>query len=401
MIRRQPVPLHPRLTVVPVDGRSRPAIAAAPGRTVVGHAQLAEAMEAVAERRRARLRKRIDGLEAELRQADGQLAEAEAMVVQRRADRDSFTDAAEWCEALPAAASETATSIARAEAELAERLRSARDAGRALDRVLDQRASADAAIAEARRQLAALRAGAADDPERERAAAQLAAQAESVEARLAEAEREARTRAEQAKREVSELERELERLAREQRDRHARLVELVECLPGEARPPHGDHPVDHVASIAAGLRGLAGVVDAELTGLQAEADRQRAGCEAQRRQIRAVRASLDRITPEDAAEALADLLSGAADGVVVLDDVVAAGTDGQDGLLRALEVTEPAAPLVVLSSDPAVLGWAIDLPADRGGVAGPAAVESLIEPNCTDRTLARQHAVASSTGDQP
>lgn len=401
MIRRQPVLLHPRLTVVPVDGGARPAIAAAPGRTVVGHAQLAEAMEAVAERRRARLRERIAGLEAELRDAEGRLAEADATVTQRRADRDSFFDAAQWCEALPVAASETATSIAVAEAELAERLRIARDAGRALDRVLDQRASADAAIDEARRQLAALRAGAADDPDRERAAAQLAAQAASVEARLTEAEGEARTRAEQAKREVSELERELERLAREQRDRHVRLVALVDCLPGEARPPHGDDPVDHVRSIAAGLRGLAGIVDAELAGLQAEVDRQRAGCETQRRRVQAILASLDRIAPEDAAEALADLVTGAADGVVVLDDVVAASADGQDGLLRALEVTEPTAPLVVLSSDPTVLGWAIDLPADRGGLAGPAAVEALIEPNCTDRALARRHALASSTGDQP
>jgi len=377
VIRREYDLLHPRLTVVPVVGGARPAIDPAPGRTVVGHAELAVAMEAVADRRRAALRERIGELEAGLHAAADELADAQAVVDQRRADRDAFAEAARWVESLPALAAADRDRTAAAEAQMAERLRADRDAARALDRVLDQRASADAAIAEARRQLAALRQD-GHDPARQRAAADLEAQAASVESRLTEAEDQARARSEQTKRDVGETERELERLARDQRDRLARLAALVDCLPGEARPPHDADPLRHVATVAGGLRGLAGVVDGELAGLQAEADRRRAGCDECRRRVDAARLALERIAPEDAAQALADLVTGVTDGVVVLDDVVAAaGAGGEDGLLRALEATEASAPLVLLSSDPTVLGWAIDLPADRGALAGPRTVEVL------------------------
>lgn len=376
MIRRECDLLHPRLTVVPVVDGARPVIDPAPGRTVVGHAELAVAMEAVAERRRAVLRDRIAELEAGLHAAADELADARSVADQRRADRDGFTDAAAWVESLPGVVAGAQERVAAAEAELADRLRADRDAARALDRVLDQRASADAAIAEARRQLAALRAQ-GDDPAKEQAAADLEAQAASVEARLTEAEDEARARSDQTKRDVGETERELEHLARTQREHLARLADLVDCLPGEARPPHAADPIRHVSSIATGLRGLASVVDGELAGLQAEVDRRVAGCDERRRQVEAARLALERIAPEDAAQALADLVTGVTDGLVVLDDVVAAAGAGEDGLLQALEATEASAPLVVLSSDPTVLGWAIDLPADRGALAGPRTVDLL------------------------
>ncbi|MFP5320637.1 MAG: hypothetical protein ACLGIC_02205 [Acidimicrobiia bacterium] len=396
MIRDRAGLLHPRLTVVPVDDGPRPAIDPAPGRTVVGPAQLERAMEAVAERRRTALRHRIVELEVDLAEAEG-LAEAAAQAAAgRRADRDAFLDAATWVEALPEAVAATRCAAAGAEADLADRLRTSRDAARALDRVLEQRAQADAAVAEARRQLDALRSTSGDSPERQQAAAQLESQAASVEARLSEAETEARTRVDDTKRAVTELERELEELGRRLRADLQRLASLVDCLPGESRPPHDDDPLHHVGQVADGLRGLAEVVDAELAGLQAEADRRGADRDGRRRQVEAARWSLERIVPEDAAEALSELVCGVAEGVVVLDGVVAAQRDGDDGLLRALESTEASAPVVVLSADPAVLGWAIDLPADRGVLVGPAAVELL-----TDPPLARQHAVTSSTGDQP
>jgi len=395
MIRRDPGLLHPRLTVVPVADGPRPAIDPAPGRTVVGHAELADAMEAVAERRRAALRQRIAGLEGDLAVEQAATDAAEAAVAQRRADRDAFADAAAWAETVPAAIAALRDEVAAAEAELAERLRASRDAARALDRVLEQRAQADAAIAEARRQLEALRASSGDSPERQDAATQLAAQARSVEQRLTDAEAEARTRSERTKRDVTEVERRLEDLARRQRDDLARLAGLVDCLPGESRPPRDEDPVDHLGTIAAGLRSLAGVVDAELAGLQAEADRCRADRDARRRQVDAARWSLEHLAPEDAAEALAGLVTGVAEGLVVLDDVVVTGAG--DGLLRALEATEPSAPLVLLSSDPAVLGWAIDLPADRGALAGPATVDLLTH----HASPAREHAFTTSPGDHP
>jgi hypothetical protein len=401
VIRRNE-PLHPRLTVVPVDGRARPEIDAGPGRTVVGHAQLASAMEAVADRRRAALRERIAGIERDLSRSSAGLAQAEDAAGQRRADRDGFLDAASWAESLPTVVAEGRTAGAAVEADLAERLREAREAARALDRVLDQRASADAAIAEARRQLDSLRRPGVHDPEREQAAAQLAAQAESVEARLTEAEDDARTRSEQTKRAVTELELELERLARTQRERLARLGELVECLPVDGRPPHDEDPLDHVGTVAAGLRDLAAVVDGEHRTLQADADRRRAECEQLRNHVGSLQASLERIAPEDAAEALADLVTSVTDGLVVLDDVVTDGASDH-GLLRALEATEASAPVVVLSSDPAVLGWAIDLPADRGAIAGPRTVDLLTTPSttvvCTEPEQHRLPALTSSPGD--
>jgi len=211
---------------------------------------------------------------------------------------------------------------------------------------------------------------------------------------LAAAEAEARTASERTKRDVTEVERRLEELARRQRGDLGRLAGLVDCLPGEARPPHDDDPLHHVGAIAHGLRALADVVDGELGGLQAEAGRCRAERDARRRQIDAARWSLDHIAPEDAAEALSTIVTGVAEGVVVLDDVVA--SEGE-GLLRALEATEPSAPLVLLSSDPAVLGWAIDLPADRGALVGPAAVDLLTHHGAGDRPLV--HLAATSPGD--
>lgn len=392
--------LHPRLTVVPVAVCGRRALDRAPGRTVVGRAELDAATQAVAGRRRtARLEQLAEG-NAHLEQALERLAAARAAVDQRRADRDGFLAAADWCETLPGLAVDHRSALAAAETQLSDALHEARDASRALDRVLEQRAQADAAITEARRQLHTLDRGEGDpDGARAQAATALAAQAESLEARLGEAEATARTRSEQTKRAVTEAEREIERLTRDHRDRQSRLAALLDCLPGDARPPHDEDPIRHVHGVSAGLRGLAETIAAELTGLTAALDRHRAECEHRRGEVAAIRSTLDRVAPEDAAEALAGLVCSIADGVVVLDDVVASDPDGtDDGLLRALEAAEPDAPLVLLSSDLTVLGWAIDLPAERGALVGPAAVE-LLAPPTTTATDAAPAVVTSSTGD--
>lgn len=378
MIRREPDPLHPRLTVVPVDSASRPPVVAAPGRTVVGRAALAEATAEVAERRRAALRSRIAELAEELDEAEHQRTDAEAAVVRRRSDRDDLLEAAAWSESLPETTRRQRAEIATAEADLLERLRESREAARALDRVLEQRASADAAISEARRQLASLDGDADPTGERQQAAAALAAQSQSLEARLAEAEDAARSRSERSKRAVTECERTIEEQTRGHRDAQARLRTLVASLPGDARPPHDDDPIDHVATVAAGLRGLAETVGGELGGLEAVAARHRLACEERRRDLAELERAVHATAPEDAAQALADLVTGMVDGVVVLDDVVAADHEGDDAsLLRALEDAQPSSPVVLLSSDPAVLAWAIDLPADRGAIAGPGTVDLL------------------------
>ncbi|HSP05213.1 MAG TPA: hypothetical protein VLR27_17035 [Acidimicrobiales bacterium] len=403
MIRREPDLLHPRLTVVPVDVGPRRAVDHAPGRTVVGRDELEAATQAVAARRRTARLEQLAARNADLEGALERLAAARTAVDQRRADHDGFVSAAEWCETLPALAAAHRTDLAAAEAELSEALRHAREASRALDRVLEQRAQADAAISEARRQLHGLDRGEGDpNGERAQAAAALSAQAESLEARLSEAERDARARSEETKRAVTAIERTIEGLVRDQRDRQSRLTALVDCLPGDARPPHDDDPIQHVDAVSAGLRGLAATIAAELTGLTATLDRHRAECEHRRSEVAEVRATLDRISPDDAAEALAGLVTGVAGDVVVLDDVVATDPDGvDDGMLRALEAAEPDAPLVLLSSDPTVLGWAIDLPAERGALVGPRAVDLL---DCPTTSTARPtadtaHAVSSSTGD--
>jgi hypothetical protein len=391
--------LHPRLTVVPVDVCRRRALGRAPGRTVVGRAELDAATQAVAGRRRAARVEQLAECNAHLEGALERLAAARAAVDQRRADHDGFLAAATWCETLPGLAAGHRSALAAAELGLSDALREARDASRALDRVLEQRAQADAAISEARRQLHALdRDGTDADGRRAQASAALTAQAESLEARLSEAEEVARSRSEQTKRAVTAAEREIEQLTRDHRDRQSRLAALIECLPGDARPPHDDDPIHHVQSVSTGLRGLADTIAGELTGLTAALDRHRAECEHRRGEVAAIRATLDRIAPEDAAEALAGLVCGVPDGVVVLDDVVASDPDGtDDGLLRALEDAEPEARLVLLSSDPTVLGWAIDLPAERGALVGPATVDLLVPTTSAPDTAPA--VVASSTGD--
>jgi hypothetical protein len=377
--RREPDLLHPRLTVVPVDTGSRRALDRGPGRTVVGRAELDAATQAVAGRRRTARLEQLATRNADLEQALERLADARAAVDQRRADHDGFLSAADWCETLPGLAAEHRSALPSREVELSHALREAREASRVLDRVLEQRAQADAAITEARRQLHALDSGeGGPSGERAQAAAALTAQAESLEARLGEAEADARSRSEQTKRAVTAAEREIEGLHRDHRDRQSRLAALVECLPGDVRPPHDEAPLHHVASVSAGLRDLAETIAGQLTGLTAGLDRHRAECEHRRREVAAIRSTIDGIAPEDAAEALAGIVCGVADGVVVLDDVVGPDPHGSDdGLLRALEDAEPDAPLVLLSSDPTVLGWAIDLPAERGALVGPQAVDLL------------------------
>lgn len=378
MNARQTDLLHPRLTVVPVVGRPDPVIEPAPGRTVIGSAELAQALATAAERRRAELRDLIAQLDQQLAAATSDAGAAEATAEQRREEHDALLAAARWCESLPEHLEELRSARAEAEAVLFERLRASRAAGRALERVLEQRSAAAAVVAEARGQMAVLHAPVGGASETGHLPEQLTARTEALEGHLAVAEAEAHLGIEHAAGAVFEAERALAELAERRHDRLSQLAGLAEGLPAEERPPPGDDALDHLDGVVAHLRSLAETFADQVADADAAVVRSRSERDDLAERIEGVRDSVDQSAAEDAVEALAAVASDADADVVVLDGVVATEADEAGvGLLGALEAVDGLPPLVLVSADPTVLGWAIDLPGEVGAVAAPAVLDLL------------------------
>ncbi|HLT16840.1 MAG TPA: hypothetical protein VK007_09070, partial [Acidimicrobiales bacterium] len=83
-------------------------------------------------------------------------------------------------------------------------------------------------------------------------------------------------------------------------------------------------------------------------------------------QVAAAEATLEGPQPEDHLEALRALLEES-DRVVVLDEPLAATSLPRDAMCEVL-LGAGTRPVVLLTEDPELLGWAIELPSDRGRV---------------------------------
>lgn len=154
-----------QLTVVLVEDDERePVVAALRQRAhVVDRASIADGVRAAADRRSEAERAGIADLEAACAAIDAQRVSAEQvrddLVEQQRRTRE----AADWCDVQPAQDAEGAEQIARSNETLEGHSRRVREANRRLERVLEQRAAAEAALEEARRELGGL--GSAGDDE--------------------------------------------------------------------------------------------------------------------------------------------------------------------------------------------------------------------------------------------
>lgn len=490
--------LHERLTVAWVDADERGALSAALAATGlrVDRARLEEQATEVAQQRRETEAATDTVLDGEVRALDARRASAELALEDLVAERRRLRDAAEWCARQPERALEVTQEITATTATLDENSRVARESTRQLERVLEQRAAAEAALEEARRELSGLGATGVeesdvrrqmeaasqdlrtatneyreamkeaarrravvddleatvtedpavvvpkisdgdqlqamrqalrlkldpvstptggvsdDDVERARlelreaqeraevaadrlatvrrtidgfeteliarsnggdardvrhdAAVALEAQVSSVERQLSEAEEVARAEVDEATRSMSRAELALERLREESRDRQTKLRELVVLVPAAQRPPAEGDLLDHVATIAAALRDLAAPMQDDIERASEDVGALRAEHDEKAAEDERRRAGRGSILSEDRASALRTLL-GEPPCFVVLDDLVTVDDLGLS--VDALDALDAPCPVVVLTEDPGVAGWVIELPAERGRLA--------------------------------
>ena len=203
------------------------------------------------------------------------------------------------------------------------------------------------------------------------AAEQLRAQIAAVAEALERSEAEYHTSLAAAEAAVTGAEASLERATAALSDAVRRLRRISEALPPALRPRAGDDPLGELPRLR---ETLAAEVDrAEVALAQATNDLERA-----RSDIDATQAQLDDhltvvpaddVIDEDLHQAVRDLV-GNGDVPVALDDPFATVDDGElrNELLDELAAAAEQRPVVLLTDEPATLGWAISLPSDVGAV---------------------------------
>jgi hypothetical protein len=201
------------------------------------------------------------------------------------------------------------------------------------------------------------------------AAEQLRAQVAAVTDALERSEDEYATSLAAAEAGVTSAEASLERATAALSDAVRRLRRISEALPPALRPRAGDDPLGELPRLR---ETLAAEVDrAEVALAQATQDLERA-----RGDIDETQAELDDhltvvpvddVTDEDLRQAVRDVVAGA-DVAVVLDDPFGEVGDLRDELLDEVATAAEERPVVLLTDDPATLGWAISLPDDVGTV---------------------------------
>lgn len=404
---------EPSIVVVPEAASDQWPRLLADAPSVIARADVEGAVAALVAERDAAISGRVATLELVLGDLVAELDRAVAARDGCQEELSALLRWADWCEAQPAESAEDVTALAEATRTVQERSAEARDASRALDDVLEQQATAEAALEEARMEVEANSApGLAESDvrheleraerelatattEQEQAAARrrvevlhrtlsvraeprrdgqphhdavaaLARQAGALEARLAEAVGAARERSDAALRALARAEQVLERLHHRERGRHRRLRDAVAELPVELRPREQDGLLAHADHIADGLRVHAESrrpeLDAHVVAVQ-QLEERRAEVH---RELDEVRSTMGRGEDGDLVVALRQLVDAAGAAPVVLDEPLSA--DQWPAVLEDLAARPPATRVLVLTRDPAVVDWAIDLPATVGGV---------------------------------
>jgi hypothetical protein len=200
------------------------------------------------------------------------------------------------------------------------------------------------------------------------AAEELRTQIEALATTLARAEDEARTVVDRATEIAVAAEVALDRALATLVDLGRRARKLAESLPVGKRPD-GD-PLTTLLTLATCLRDSAEVLPPEIAAAEAVA-RTAADRVAEAAAIaEAAGTGAEGPRAEDVEDALRRLLAVHEDALVVLDDPFPAyGADLRPRLLEVILHGTGTGPLVLLTDDADVLGWAIGLPADQGTVA--------------------------------
>jgi hypothetical protein len=206
------------------------------------------------------------------------------------------------------------------------------------------------------------------------AAEQLRSQIAAVSEALERSEEEYATSLAAAESAAVAAEASVERATAALSDAVRRLRRIAEALPPALRPRAGDDPLGELPRLRETL--AAEVERAEVALAAATEDLERA-----RGDIEETQAELDdhlTVVPtddvgaDDLRQGLLDLV-GTGEVPAVLDDPLVEHDDTRDELLEHLVAASERRPIVLLTDDPATLGWAISLPDDIGAVTRLAA----------------------------
>lgn len=197
------------------------------------------------------------------------------------------------------------------------------------------------------------------------AAEQLRAQIDAVAATLRRAEESARADLEAADQAVAAAEVAFEQSADDMSELARKARKLAEELPIDDRP-EGD-PLRTLPVLVTNLRAHAAVLQPEIDKAEAAVVTASAHVEEATAACRLASAGGDGPQPEDLVEGLEDLLeSRDAPDLLVLDEAfVGVDEPARSDLLEIVRRASVDRQIVLLTEDPEVLGWAIELPADE------------------------------------
>ena len=222
------------------------------------------------------------------------------------------------------------------------------------------------------------------------AAEQLRAQVAAVTDALERSEDEYHSSMAAAEAGVTSAEASLERATAALSDAVRRLRRISEALPPALRPRAGDDPLGELPRLR---ETLAAEVDrAEVALAQATQDLERARSDIDETQAQLddhlTVVPVDDVVDDDLRQAVRDLVAGA-EVTVVLDDPFGDVDDLRGELLDEVARAAQERPVVLLTDEPATLGWAISLPDEVGAVTRLAApTEPVPDPSPQDRALA-------------
>jgi hypothetical protein len=208
------------------------------------------------------------------------------------------------------------------------------------------------------------------------AAEQLRTQVEALTATLSRAEHDARALFDRASEAAAAAEVAFDRAQGAIADLARRARTLAEELPIDRRPSG-----DRLATLVA----LAGLLREHVDVLQPVIDEAEAAAAAASVKVdrafaaaEAAGTGSDGPRPEDLSDGLKGLLEAHGDHLIVLDDPFGSIDHAlRPTLLEVLLNHEGQGPLVLLTEDPEILGWAIGLPAEQGAVASADSVLNL------------------------
>ncbi len=169
-----------------------------------------------------------------------------------------------------------------------------------------------------------------------------------------------------------------------------RLRRISEALPPALRPRAGDDPLGELPRLRETLAAEVERAEVALAGATEDLERARHDIDDTQEQLddHLTVVPTDDIGDDDRRRALLELV-GAGDVPAVLDDPISGHPDERDALLDQLTLASEKRPVVLLTDDPDILGWAISLPDDIGAVTRLAADTGVSRPSPNAGTYRR------------